>query len=238
MKPLRLLLWLSLPLGALAVVALSRPDLLRSDQVYVPAPTLHAGQARPANWATLIDPDLRLYRMGSHLFRSALPDREDLPALQAQGISTVINFYQHEDDWLTGSPLDAVHLPLHADRITDTDVIRVLRAIRDAQQHGGVLIHCKHGQNRTGVMAAMYRVIYDGWSQEQAMAEMLEGGFGTAERMSDAIGYLDRVDVAAMREAMASGACSTGTLTWCHISDWWRREPEEQDERVAATRTH
>lgn len=226
MNPRRLLLWLSLPLGALAVVALARPDLLRGDQVHVPAPTLSAGQARPAGWATPIDPDLRLYRMGPHLFRSALPDREDLPALQAQGIGTVINFYQREDDWLTRSPLNAVHFPLHADRVTDTDVIRVLRAIRDGQQRGGVLIHCKHGQNRTGIMAAMYRVVFDDWSREEAMAEMLEGGFGSPERMTDAIGYLNRVDVAAVREAVAAGECSTGALAWCHISDWWRRWPE------------
>lgn len=226
MTPRRQLLWLSLPLGALAVVALARPDLLRSDQVSVPAPTLTAGQARPADWATAIDADLRLYRMGSQLFRSALPDHDDLPALQAQGIGTVINFYQREDDWLAGSPLHAVHVPLHADRITDTKVIRVLRAIRDGQQRGGVLMHCKHGQNRTGILAAMYRVVFDGWSREQAMAEMLEGGFGPAERMTDAIGYLNRVDVAALREAVSAGECSTDPLAWCHVSDWWRGEPE------------
>ena len=146
MKPRSLLLATALPLALLGVIALARPDVLRSDHVGMPAPTLSAGQARPADWATPIDPQLRLYRMAPNLYRSALPDSGDMPTLQAQGIHTVINFYQRNDDWLAGSNLTTIHEPLHADRVTDTDVIRVLRAIRAGQNEGGVLIHCKHGQ--------------------------------------------------------------------------------------------
>lgn len=233
MKPRNLLLATGLPLALLGVIALARPDVLRSDHVDMPAPTLSAGQARPANWATPIDPQLRLYRMGPNLYRSALPDSADLPTLKAQGIHTVINFYQRNDDWLAGSNLTAVHDPLHADRVTDTDVIRVLRAIRTGQNQGGVLIHCKHGQNRTGLMAAMYRVVFDGWSRQQAMAEMLEGGFGEGELMTDAVGYLNRVDIDAVRAAINDGSCSTNALALCQVSDWWRRQTGELDQRVA-----
>lgn len=233
MKPRNLLLATGLPLALLGVIALARPDVFRSDHVTMPVPTLSAGQARPADWATPIDPQLRLYRMAPTLYRSALPDSADLPTLQAQGITTVINFYQRNDDWLAGSNLTAVHEPLHADRVTDTDVIRVLREIRAGQQRGNVLIHCKHGQNRTGLMAAMYRIVFDGWSREQAMAEMLEGGFGEGELMTDAVGYLNRVDVDAVRSAVAEGECSTSALALCQVSDWWRRQTGETDQRVA-----
>ena len=223
MKPRSLLLATALPLALLGVIALARPDVLRSDHVGMPAPTLSAGQARPADWATPIDPQLRLYSMAPNLYRSALPDSGDMPTLQAQGIHTVINFYQRNDDWLAGSNLTTIHEPLHADRVTDTDVIRVLRAIRAGQNEGGVLIHCKHGQNRTGLMAAMYRIVFDGWSREQAMAEMLEGGFGDGELMTDAVGYLNRVDVAAVRDAVASGACSTKAIALCQLRALWQR---------------
>ncbi|WVM91781.1 tyrosine-protein phosphatase [Halopseudomonas pachastrellae] len=104
--------------------------------------------------------------------------------------------------------------------MTDTDVIRVLREIRAGQQQGKVLIHCKHGQNRTGLMAAMYRIVFDGWSREQAMAEMLEGGFG-------------RVDVAAgarrggqrRMQHQYTGAVSVRAL--------WQRADPVADQRVA-----
>ena len=45
MKPRNLLLATGLPLALLGVIALARPDVLRSDHVDMPAPTLSAGQA-------------------------------------------------------------------------------------------------------------------------------------------------------------------------------------------------
>jgi len=41
-----------------------------------------------------------------------------------------------------------------------------------------VLIHCRAGLHRTGVMTAIYRMEYQGWSREQAIAELKENGFG------------------------------------------------------------
>jgi protein tyrosine/serine phosphatase len=41
-----------------------------------------------------------------------------------------------------------------------------------------ILIHCKAGLHRTGCMAAVYRMEYQGWSPEQAVEEMKDHGFG------------------------------------------------------------
>jgi tyrosine-protein phosphatase SIW14 len=41
-----------------------------------------------------------------------------------------------------------------------------------------VLIHCKAGLHRTGVMVAVYRITYQGWSPEAALAEAKANGFG------------------------------------------------------------
>jgi hypothetical protein len=75
--------------------------------------------------------------------------------------------------------------------------------------------------------------VFEGWSREQALAEMLEGGFGDGELMTDAVGYLNRVDVEAVRTAMDEGRCSTQALALCQVSDWWRRQTGEIDQRVA-----
>lgn len=172
--------------------------------------------ARPVNWAQPLDSRINLYRMAPDLYRSALPSAGDLPELQALGIATVINFYQRGDEqWLKDPKVVQVHLPLRTDRIDDADVIEVLRSIRQAQSRGRVLIHCKHGQNRTGLIAAMYRVIYQNWSKEQALAEMRGGGFGGQERMDDAERYLHDADIPALRLALASGACSTSPWALC-----------------------
>jgi len=175
---------------------------------------------RPGNWAQPLDTRINLYRMAPDLCRSALPTAKDWPQLQALGVTTVINFYQQGDDqWLVDPRVQQVHLPLRTDRIDDTDVIEVLRSIRQAQGRGTVLIHCKHGQNRTGLIAALYRVIYQNWSKEQALAEMAGGGFGGEERMGDAERYLRDADIPALRSALASGACSTSPWAMCALKD-------------------
>jgi protein tyrosine/serine phosphatase len=173
---------------------------------------------RPANWAQPLDTRINLYRMTPDLYRSALPAAQDWPQLQALGITTVINFYQHGDDqWLVDPRVQQVHLPLRTDRIDDTDVIEVLRSIRQAQSRGTVLIHCKHGQNRTGLIAALYRVIYQDWSKQQALAEMRGGGFGGEDRMGDAERYLSDANIPALRSALATGACSTSSWALCAL---------------------
>lgn len=42
---------------------------------------------------------------------------------------------------------------------------------------GGVLIHCTHGQDRTGLVIGRYRVLHDGWSKDAAYDEMIKYGF-------------------------------------------------------------
>jgi tyrosine-protein phosphatase SIW14 len=41
-----------------------------------------------------------------------------------------------------------------------------------------VLIHCKAGLHRTGIMAAIYRMEYNGWTREEALHELRSHGFG------------------------------------------------------------
>jgi protein tyrosine phosphatase (PTP) superfamily phosphohydrolase (DUF442 family) len=41
-----------------------------------------------------------------------------------------------------------------------------------------VLIHCRAGLHRTGCMAAVYRMEYQGWSADEAIRELKKNGFG------------------------------------------------------------
>ncbi len=40
-----------------------------------------------------------------------------------------------------------------------------------------IFVHCRFGDDRTGVFVATYRMAYDGWSAQQAMNEMYYFGF-------------------------------------------------------------
>lgn len=51
-------------------------------------------------------------------------------------------------------------------------------AVMDDPANWPVLIHCKAGLHRTGVLGAVYRMEYQGWTPRQAVAEMKDLGFG------------------------------------------------------------
>jgi protein tyrosine/serine phosphatase len=40
-----------------------------------------------------------------------------------------------------------------------------------------VLLHCEHGEDRTGLAVAAYRVVVSGWTKDEAMDEALKFGY-------------------------------------------------------------
>ncbi|WP_282598360.1 tyrosine-protein phosphatase, partial [Pseudomonas chlororaphis] len=74
--------------------------------------------------------------------------------------------------------------------VLQSPLARAVRAIQNAESDGPVLMHCKHGSDRTGLMSAMYRVVVQGWSKEEALNEMTGGGFGDSSHFKDGIRYM------------------------------------------------
>src|SRR6267142_4983490 len=60
------------------------------------------------------------------------------------------------------------------------EAIERLLAVLDDPASYPVLLHCKAGLHRTGVMVAVYRMEYEGWSPQQAIRELKDNGFGDA----------------------------------------------------------
>jgi hypothetical protein len=52
-------------------------------------------------------------------------------------------------------------------------------ALMDRPSSYPVLIHCKAGLHRTGILTAIYRMEYQGWSHAAAFRELKGHGFGT-----------------------------------------------------------
>jgi protein-tyrosine phosphatase len=51
-------------------------------------------------------------------------------------------------------------------------------AVLDDERNYPVLIHCRAGLHRTGVLVAVYRMEYEGWSPAEAFRELKAHGFG------------------------------------------------------------
>uniref|UniRef100_UPI0013DEE074 dual specificity protein phosphatase family protein n=1 Tax=Pseudomonas viridiflava TaxID=33069 RepID=UPI0013DEE074 len=113
------------------------------------------------------------------LYRSALPKPQNLAVLEQLQVRTVVSLSKEDDrQWLGNSGITLISIPLHADRVNDADVLRVLNTLQLAETRGPVLMHCKHGVDRTGLIAAMYRVVVQDWRKEDALQEMIQGGYG------------------------------------------------------------
>ena len=156
---------------------------------------------RNAEWATPLPQVSNLHQVTPVLYRSARLDSSDVAQLQALGVKTVISLRSFHSDTqvLDGSGIRAVRIPINTWAIRDKHVIDTMRAIRAAAQQGPVLLHCLHGADRTGMMAAMYRMLYQDWPREKAIDELKNGGYGYHAVWKNIESYLKRVDLAALR---------------------------------------
>ena len=57
-------------------------------------------------------------------------------------------------------------------------VIDQYLSVLDDERNFPVLIHCKAGLHRTGILCAVYRMEYQGWSVGEAYTELKAHGFG------------------------------------------------------------
>jgi protein tyrosine/serine phosphatase len=119
------------------------------------------------------------------LYRGAQPTKEGFARLKELGIKTVINLRSNHDDQdeAAGSGIELVDLPMHADVVGSTapseeDVKRFFEIVLDPARQP-VYFHCAHGKDRTGTMAALWRIERDGWTADEAIAEMHHFGYHT-----------------------------------------------------------
>ena len=166
------------------------------------APPLDAAQ-RPGKWAASLAVNglENLHKVDDNLYRSRQPGEAGMQAAREQlGIRTVVNLRAfHSDRKLAEQAgVNSVDLGLVAWDIDDEEVVAVLRTLRQREQ-GPFLLHCQHGADRTGVMTAMYRIIEQGWTREEALDEMLHGGFGFHTIWFNIVDYLEHVDIERIR---------------------------------------
>jgi protein tyrosine/serine phosphatase len=118
------------------------------------------------------------YMVDKGIYRSEQPGRGDLGTIKSLGIREVLNlreFHSDEDD-LTDKHLRLHRVKMRTGNITEQQIIESLRIIKN--RRGPILIHCWHGSDRTGVIIAAYRVLFNNWSKSDALDEMVNGGYG------------------------------------------------------------
>ncbi len=161
------------------------------------------GDSPKTSWAEPISIEdvPNLYCFGLGLYRGAQPKANGFEKLQKLGIKTIINlrsFHSDKEKVLRlGVSYEQIHMKAwHAEK---EDVVRFLRIAIDPGCLP-IFVHCHHGSDRTGLMVAAYRVVVNGWTKEQAIREMVEGGYGFHSVWSNLVRYIRNMDVDALRE--------------------------------------
>ena len=122
------------------------------------------------------------------LWRGAKPDKADAAWLVEQGVRTIVNLELLHDDKAAFEQVrldnngkfevdyfrvrDWEPLPMIAPKLSDNHVAHFLAIMSEAPKP--VYVHCRSGQNRTGVMVAAYRVIVEGEGDANAIEKAVK----------------------------------------------------------------
>lgn len=158
---------------------------------------------RPASWAkpVRLQGVPNLYQVSDTLYRSAQPTAKGMQNLKANRIKTVVNLrsFHSDRDEIGTTDLGYEHIHMKAWHPEREDVVRFLKIAMNTNQTP-VLVHCQYGADRTGTMCALYRVVVQGWTKEEAVREMTDGGYGFHEVWENLPEWIEGLDIESIRK--------------------------------------
>ena len=154
-------------------------------------------------WATPVEmPGVsNLYCVSAELYRGAQPEEDGWPLLKEMGITTVVNLRttHFERGEVTRAGLAYEQIFFRAWHPEEEDMVRFLQIVTD-RARTPVFVHCLWGADRTGLKCAVYRIAVQGWSKQEAVAEMTQGGFGYNTASDDYVEFIEELDVARLKK--------------------------------------
>lgn len=136
------------------------------------------------------------YKVSDGIYRSAQPDKASMELLYTAGVKTILNLRKyHSDEYeAKNTRLNLERIKIDAGKIKDEDIIEALKILGNSEKP--ILIHCWHGSDRTGVVVAMYRIIYEGASKEDAIKELRDSKYGYHEFIyGNIVKYINNADI-------------------------------------------
>jgi tyrosine-protein phosphatase SIW14 len=127
------------------------------------------------------------HRVSDHLFRGAQPGNGGIKKLSELGIKTIVNL--RGTDELTvaqqkeaeAAGLKYFNVPMPGLSAPSDDQVAQVMAVINNPDNQPVFIHCKRGSDRTGTIAAVYRISHEDWTSDRAISEARRYGMSWAE---------------------------------------------------------
>lgn len=122
----------------------------------------------------------RFLMIAEGLYRGGQPDKRGFEFLKQKGIKTVINFRSENDEAPLVKELGMhyVWIPMEIkpwSKIPNPDVAKYFEVVTNPDNYP-IFFHCRRGADRTGAMAAFYRIAVQGWDAKKAYSEARDVG--------------------------------------------------------------
>jgi protein-tyrosine phosphatase len=117
-----------------------------------------------------------------NLYRGGLLNPTGLKALARMGVAIVVDAHANdanEEKEVRRLGMQYVAIPWHCPWPKDEVFAKFLKLIQE-NKGKKVFVHCRLGDDRTGMMVAAYRMAEEGWTADEAMIEMKSFGFTRA----------------------------------------------------------
>ncbi|MBR4220267.1 MAG: tyrosine-protein phosphatase [Victivallales bacterium] len=141
------------------------------------------------------------YMIEPGLYRSAQPTRQGIENLEKMGVVNPLSLRTTAtDNQLASSTMMACHsVPLNYMKLNEQVVLEAVR-IMNSPRNRPLLVHCRHGSDRTGLVCALYRVLVQGWSKDEAIEEMVLGEYGFHAYFTNIVSFIRNLDVEKARQ--------------------------------------
>ena len=160
---------------------------------------------RPSEWASAVAGTSvgNLYRIEDGLFRGAQPSPAGFRELAALGVRNVLDLAGGSGDvrYVSDGTVKLFHVPMSAWGLRDDLVLKALRIMTEPENRP-LMVHCAHGADRTGAIVALYRIVVQGWTKEQAIREMNEGGYHHNGLFRNLDRYVMRANIDSLRREL------------------------------------
>ena len=115
-------------------------------------------------------------KVNDNYYRGEQPTLDEFAQLKRFGIKTVIDLRKDKlakaEEEARSAGLQYFNIPLKASRMATVEQTDYFLKLVNDPANWPVYVHCKGGRHRTGGMTAVYRITHDGWTADQAYAEM------------------------------------------------------------------
>jgi len=123
-------------------------------------------------------------RFNEFLYRGAQPHIEGIPELKKLGITMIVDLRgedsgrrESEKEQAEALGIQFVSIPVSGWAPPSNEQVAQFLSLFHNNPKEKIFVHCRFGDDRTGVFVATYRMAYEGWPAQQAMNEMYFFGF-------------------------------------------------------------